>query len=123
MEENEFKDLLGGLSKEGAQDAFDYEGYGLVSNLKLTREDIKKAVDIIWDMTMVCSRKERDDKYLFPFGIIKSKEMFLQQREKMTSTTPQNKQLAFDTQSSIMRERLTNIEPLILFAIKMREVL
>lgn len=123
MDEEEFKDLMSGISAKGKQDAFDYEGYGVVSNLKLSREDLKKAHGIMWTLVMEATKKERDEQYLFPFGVIKSKELYMTQKKNINTTTPPAKLHAFETQSAIMRERLTNIEPLILFLIKLNEVL
>lgn len=97
------------------KELYDYQGYGLVSDLKMSKEQVKEALAIMWSLCMEYSKEERDNKFLFGQGLIKSKEIFLTQKESGVNI-PKEKEEKF-------KEKLENIRPLIEFLVKMKEVI
>ncbi len=126
MESNELKnldDVLNSLKGKNIKDAYDYEGYAVLDNLELSREDLKRAVDIMWDIVMTMDLKQREGKYLFSKGLIRSKNIFLAQKEKMDAVDDKEKKETFELKADIFRERLENAKPLVNFLIKIKELL
>ena len=111
-------DLLRKISSKAKseQDAYDYAGYAVISDLKMTREELRKAMAIMWDICMGMTKDERDEKYLFGKGLIKSKDIFLSQYNRTDVNIPQEKIDAF-------RTKLENVKPLVDFLIKVKEVI
>ncbi|WZE63550.1 hypothetical protein PANI_CDS0030 [Maribacter phage Panino] len=123
MEGFEFDDLLSKLNNDGdGVIDYDYEGYAIVDDLKLSKEDIKQAVDIMWEIVMTTDTKQRENTYLFAKGLIKSKNLFLEAKAK-EETLPENKKEVFKHKENIFRQRLENVKPLVDFLIKMKEVI
>ena len=123
MDINEFDDLNTILSKEEkVTPDYDYEGFAVLDNLKMSKEDLKKAVDIMWEIVMTSTSKERDERYLFSKGLIKSKEVFLSTKEKYKDTTGDEKD-KFNKTKEIFRERLESVKPLVEFLIKVKEII
>lgn len=106
-----------------AESEFDYAGYATVDNLKLTQEDLKKAFDIMWDLVMVASKDERNAKYLFTHGIIKSKDIFLERKAKQTPEMSSFQKDSFEKDAKIFMTKLQNMEALVHFLIKLKEVI
>ena len=121
------KDLMAKLSssdevaKEKEVD-FDYEGYAILESMKLPREDVRKAFTIMWEICMELSAQDRDTKYLFGAGLMKSKEVFL---EKLAQTKDMNEAelKEFNKNKEIFTKKLTDVQPLIDFLIKAKEVI
>lgn len=118
MKKNEIDDLLRTISSKAKEEqaAYDYEGYAVLTDLKMTRDDLRKALAIMWDITMSMSKDERDDKYLFGKGLVKSKDIFMSQYQKPDINIPEEKVDKF-------RSKLENIKPLVDFLIKAKEVI
>lgn len=124
-ENEQVDDLLRKISsdvaaEQKAQEEFDYAGYGLLDKMvdagKLTKDDIKKAVTIMWDICMELDKDSRDQTYLFGKGLIKSKDIFLSQFNRPDVELPQEKVDKF-------RHKLENIKPLVDFLVKIKDVL
>lgn len=122
MDDNEFKDLLGDISNK-KKEGFDYEGFGIITDMKLSKAELHKVIEIIWEILMTSTTAEREKKYLFPHGLIKAKSMFLDQKNAITADTPFDKITKFNSQATVFKGRLQNVEPLVHFLIKIREVL
>lgn len=118
MSSEELNNLIQTISSDSInwtkEDEFDYEGYTLIRNAKMTKAELKKALTIIWDICMNMTQEERDSKYLFGNGLIKSKDIFMRQRENKVEI-PQEKVQKF-------REKLEAVKPLVDFLLKMKEV-
>jgi len=117
MDKQELDSLLTKISSSAKQeqDGYDYAGYGKITDLKLTNEQLKSAVDIMWKICMEFDKDTRDKDYLFGGGLIKSKDVFLSQKEKDVKI-PKEKEEKF-------REKLENIRPLVEFLIKLKEII
>jgi hypothetical protein len=125
MQENELKsldDVLKSLKEQNIKDTYDYEGYAVLDALKMTRGELKQAVDIMWEIVMTMDLKQREGKYLFGKGLIRSKNIFLAQKEKVDGLTGEKRD-TFDLKADIFRERLENTKPLVQFLIKIKELL
>lgn len=125
MKNNELKsldDVLKSLKNKDINDTYNYEGYGVLDNLELSRDDLKKAIDIFWEIIMVMDLKQREGKYLFSKGLINSKDIFISQKNKMESITGNRKDV-FNLKAEIFRERLENVKPAVKFLIKIKELL
>ena len=122
MEGNDLSKLLDSLGQKSIKDEYDYAGYAVVDNLKLTRKDVKEAVEIMWSIVMTMDTTQRENKYLFSKGLIRSKDIFLAQKEKVGELTDDQKK-NFDFQANIFKERLENSKPLVEFLIKIRELI
>jgi len=94
---------------------YDYAGDGKISDLKMKPQQLKTAVDIMWSICMELDKDTRDKEYLFGGGLIKSKDIFLSQKEKDVKI-PKEKE-------DLFREKLENIKPLVEFLIKLKEVI
>jgi hypothetical protein len=116
MKETELDHLLKTFSESEKKSSFDYEGYGVIDDLKLSKEELKQAFNIMWEICMVSDRDTREDKYLFTNGLIKSKDIFLEQFNSPDTKIPKEKQEKFKT-------KLQNVEPLVRFLTKIKEVL
>jgi hypothetical protein len=125
MESDDLKnldDVLQSLKGKNIKDAYDYEGYAVLDRLELSKEELKLAVDIMWDIVMTMDTKQREGKYLFSKGLIRSKNIFLSQKEKAGLLTGEQKDI-FNLKSEIFRKRLENAKPLVDFLIKIKELL
>jgi len=115
MNKKEMDNLLMKISSENKQQDFDYAGYESISNLKMSPEQLKAAFQIMWEIVFDADKETRDSKYLFGKGLVKSKDIFLTQKEKGINI-PVQKEDAF-------KEKLINVKPLAEFLIKLKEVL
>jgi hypothetical protein len=125
MESDDLKDLddvLDSLKGKNIKDAYDYQGYAVLDRLELSTEELKQAVSIMWEIVMTMDNNQRQGKYLFSKGLIRSKTIFLSQKEKSKLLTGENKE-TFDLKTEIFRERLENVKPLVNFLIKIKEIL
>tara|TARA_R110000737_G_C14624761_1_gene494621 strand:- start:43496 stop:43873 length:378 start_codon:yes stop_codon:yes gene_type:complete len=125
MESDDLKnldDVLQSLKGKNIKDAYDYEGYAVLDRLELSREELKQAVDIMWEIVMTMDTKQREGKYLFSKGLIRSKNIFMVQKEKAELLTGE-KLDTFNLKADIFRERLENAKPLVNFLIKVKELL
>lgn len=122
MKADEFDLLYKIIQEDNPKDDFDYEGYGILDNSTLTKNELKTAVDIMWEIIMSLDSTERDDKYLFSKGLIKSKDIFLAQKEKSSELTSSKKE-TFDKKVEIFRKKLQNSQPLVEFLIKIKDIL
>jgi hypothetical protein len=125
MTEDEFKKLMESVqdSHENDESGFDYAGYGILDNLKMSKEELKEAYTTMWDLVMVCTKEERDTKYLFTHGILKSKEIFLERKTKQTPEVSDFQKEIFQKEASVFQKKLENMEALVHFLIKLNEVL
>ena len=118
MKNKELTDLLRTISSKAKeeQDKYDYAGYGVITDAKISREQLDEALNIMWDICMNLSKEERDEKYLFGRGLIKSKDIFLSQYKKEGVTIPEEKVNKF-------RDKLERVKPLVEVLIKLKEVI
>jgi hypothetical protein len=61
MESDDLKnldDVLQSLKGKNIKDAYDYEGYAVLDRLELSKEELKLAVDIMWDIVMTMDTKQ-----------------------------------------------------------------
>jgi len=125
MTEDEFKNLMVNVraSHNKGESGYNYAGYGIVENLAMSNAELKAAHAIIWDLIMVCTKEQRDSKYLFSHGVLKSKEIFLERKAKMTDEmTPFHKDM-FAKDALIFQKKLENLKPLVDYLIKLKVVL
>lgn len=125
MENDDLKnldDVLNSLKGKNIKDAYDYEGYAVLDKLELSREELKQAVNIMWEIVMTMDTKQREGKYLFSKGLIRSKNIFLAQKDKLGELTGEKKD-TFELKAEIFRQRLENTKPLVNFLIKIKELL
>ena len=115
MKEKELNQLLT-MTSSRKQNDYDYEGYAVIENLKMTKDELKQAVDIMWTICMEQDKDSRDNNYLFANGLIRSKEIFLSHYNDPEHSIPQDKMDKF-------RSKLQNIEPLVRFLTKLKEVI
>lgn len=122
MQGRDLDDLLTELGQKEEKDKFDYEGYAVLDNMKLTRKELKEAVDLMYDIVMTMDSTTREQQYLFGKGLIASKDIFMRQKEKVKSLSPADKE-TFELKADIFRKRLERVRPLVSFLIKIKEVL
>lgn len=122
MQGRDLDELLNQLSHKNKKDSYDYEGYAVLENLKMTREELAAAVDVAWDIVMKLDNKARDNKYLFSTGLIRSKNVFMKQKVNAVNFTGEKRD-TFDFKAEIFREKLENVKPLVLFLVKIKELL
>lgn len=115
MEKPDINDILKLISSKEKKDSYDYEGYGVIENLKMSRKELRDAIDIMWEICMELDKDQRDKKYLFGKGIIESKDVFLKQY-KTGKSLDQSKVNAF-------KHKLENVKPLVEVLIKLKEVI
>lgn len=123
MTPEELNNLMKQISpnKEQKKDEFDYSGYGVIENMELSKEDLRKALYIMWDIVMKMSSDERDSKYLFKNGVIKSKEVFSQRMDAIKNGN-QPESASFIEAKEIFESKLKSLRPLVEFLVKMKEI-
>lgn len=100
----------------------DYSGLGTVSDLGLSNEQLKEAVDIMWDIVMVMGREQREEKYLPKAGLEWSVKIF--EEDKMKFPKMKDEDAAnFLRQQHILGEKIKNIKPLVDVLVKLKNVL
>ena len=122
MQGRDLNELLNEISKKSKEESYDYEGYAVIENLKMTREQLTEAIDVAWDIVMKMDNKARDNKYLFSTGLIRSKNVFLKQKANAANYTGEKRD-TFEFKAEIFREKLENVKPLVLFLVKLKELL
>lgn len=130
MKEKDLKDLMGTISSSKITletlDTFDYKGYGVVQDLRMSREDLRKATLIMWDICMEMESNQRDSEYLFNKGLIKAKDSFLILKNRIESNQANLDNATkedFLAKEEAFKQKLINIKPLIEVLIKLKEVL
>lgn len=122
MQDRDLDELLNALAQRSKEDEYDYEGYAIIDSMKMSRKELQDAVDVAWDIVMKMDNKARDNKYLFSKGLIRSKNIFMKQKADAANYTGEKRE-TFDFKSEIFREKLENIKPLVLFLVKIKELL
>lgn len=88
----------------------------------MSNEELKKAVDIMWDIVMVMDREQRESIYLPSVGLESSIRMFEEDKMKfpMMSDIDAANMLR---QQHILGEKIKNVKPLVDVLVKLKNVL
>lgn len=121
MTSKELNKLISNLSSKKEAPSR-YEGFGVIDKLELSIEDLRKAVKVGEDILLRMDKDERNETYLFDQGLLKSKENFLSIAQRYDKLSPSD-QLKFDTQQKLFSVKLQNVEPLVSFILKLKEIL
>lgn len=112
----ELTELISTITSNAKKDREKYEGFEIISDAldsTLTKQQLVKAIDVMWAIVMTADKQERDDKYLFGKGLLQFNDVYKTKgREGMS-----------DEQHDKMVFKVENIRPLMEFLIKMREVI
>lgn len=121
MTSKELNKLISNLSSK-KEPLSKYEGFAKIDNLELSVEELKAAVKVAEDIVLKMDKNERNEVYLFDQGLLKSKDNFLFTAQRYNKLTPGD-QLKFDTQQKLFSAKLKNVEPLVSFILKLKEIL
>jgi hypothetical protein len=123
MDKQELDDLISQISPKEKDDTISkYEAYGILDKMNYTKEELAKSIDVLWDICMVSSEKQRKEDYLFENGLIVAKESFLTAKKNESGFTDEER-LEFQRGETAFQRKLENIKPAIEFLIRMKEII
>jgi hypothetical protein len=123
MDKQELDDLISQISPKEKDDTISkYEAYGILDKMNYTKEELAKSIDVLWDICMVSSEKQRKENYLFENGLIVAKESFLTAKKNESGFTDEER-LEFQRGEASFQRKLENIKPAIEFLIRMKEII
>lgn len=122
MNKKELDNLISQIShrEDGISDNF-YEAYGIVDKMHYSKDQLKSSIDVLWDICMKASEKERKEKYMFEEGLIVAKDSFIQAKKDEGSFDEQER-IAFQKAEVAFHRKLENIKPAVEFLIRMKEI-
>lgn len=99
-----------------------YEAYGIIESLDLSKEDLLSAVTLMERILLKSDTEERKEKYLFDRGAVEAREIYLKRKEDYDSLSFEDK-VKFKIKEENFEKKMGNIEPLVKFILKIKEVL
>lgn len=100
----------------------DYSGFATVDSLNLSKEELKAAVDIMWDIVMTHDRKQREELYLNETGLQNSLQIFEEEKQKFPRMKDEDA-ANFLRMQHILGQKIKNVKPLVDVLVKLKNVL
>jgi hypothetical protein len=122
MNKEELNELISQISHSSESEGIkEYEAYAILDKMHYTKEELAKSIDVLWDIVMVASERQRKTDYLFEEGLIVAKESFLDAKKDESGFTDEER-IAFQKAEVAFQRKLVNIKPAVEFLIRMKEV-
>ena len=122
MNKEELNELISQISHSSESEGIKaYEAYAILDKMHYTKEELAKSIDVLWDIVMVASERQRKTDYLFEEGLIVAKESFLDAKKDESGFTDEE-HIAFQKAEVAFQRKLVNIKPAVEFLIRMKEI-
>ena len=122
MDSKNFRDYYDSVVRSKKTQSKDYEGYKMIEDAKLSREEIRAAIKILEELLLTGDREDMYQKYLFPKGFLLAKKTVDQAQKDLPDFPPHMADL-FEKQYKGYVQKIKDVKPLLDLIFKLKEVI